>query len=172
VIKGIDWVTDNATRPAIANMSLGGGVSQALDDAVVASANSGVFYSIAAGNEGTNACNSSPARAGAGANNGILTTAATDINEKETSWSNYGNCVDIWGPGADILSTKKGGGTVSYSGTSMASPHGGGSGALYLSTHTADTPGQVEAALKAAATAPGTVSKDNRLITRLNVGGF
>ncbi|MBI3047226.1 MAG: S8 family serine peptidase [Acidobacteria bacterium] len=79
VIKGIDWVTANAKKPAIANMSLGGGASQALDDAVRKSADSGVFYSIAAGNDGADACNYSPARAGT--HGGVLTTAATDKDD-------------------------------------------------------------------------------------------
>lgn len=171
VIKGIDWVTANAKKPAVANMSLGGGASQAVDDAVRNSANSGVLYAVAAGNDGANACNSSPARAGAGTNNGIVTTAATDSWDAEASWSNYGNCVDIWSPGVNILSTKRGGGTTTMSGTSMASPHTAGAGGLYLSSNTA-TPATVEAALKAAATTTSTRSKDGRAITRLWVGGF
>ena len=148
VIKGVDWVTANAVKPAIANMSLGGGVSTALDDAVIKSAGSGVFYSIAAGNSGADACNSSPARAGAGTNNGVMTTAATDSNNEEASWSNYGSCVDIWAPGVGILSTRKGGGTTTMSGTSMAAPHVGGTGALYLSSHTGASPATVENAIK------------------------
>src|SRR5688500_5995282 len=140
VIKGVDWVTANATKPAVANMSLGGGASTALDDAVRRSAASGIFYALAAGNSGADACTSSPARAGAGTNNGIMTVAATDSADRETSWSNYGNCVDIWAPGLSILSTRKGGGTTTMSGTSMASPHGAGAGALYLSSHTSAAP--------------------------------
>jgi subtilisin family serine protease len=171
VIKGIDWVTANAQAPAVANMSLGGGASQSLDDAVRNSAAAGVFYAIAAGNDGANACNSSPARAGAGTNNGIMTVAATDSNDIEASWSNYGSCVDIWGPGVSILSTRRGGGTTTMSGTSMATPHGTGSAALYLSTHSG-SPSQIESALKAAATNTGTRSKDGRAIARLYVGGF
>ncbi|MFN2414058.1 MAG: S8 family serine peptidase, partial [Pyrinomonadaceae bacterium] len=172
VIKGIDWVTANAVKPAVANMSLGGGANQAVDDAVVKSANSGVFYALAAGNDGADACNSSPARAGAGTNNGVMTVAATDSADKETSWSNYGKCVDIWAPGLSILSTKKGGGTTTMSGTSMASPHGAGGGALYLSSHTGSSPSNVESALKSAATTTANKSKDGRTITRLYVGGF
>ncbi len=172
VIKGVDWVTANAQKPAIANMSLGGSVSQALDDAVTRSAASGVFYSLAAGNDGADACDSSPARAGAGTNNGIATTAATDSQNKEASWSNYGSCVDIWAPGVSILSTKKGGGTTTMSGTSMASPHTGGTGALYLSSHTGASPATVESALKTAATTPGTTSKDGRQIKLLYAGTF
>ena len=172
VIKGVDWVTANASEPAVANMSLGGSVSQALDDAVKRSAASGVFYALAAGNSGANACNSSPARAGAGTNNGIMTVAATDSADREASWSNYGSCVDIWAPGVSILSTRRGGGTTTMSGTSMASPHVAGGGALYLSTHTGASPSSVETALRNAATTTTNKSKDGRTITRLHVGGF
>ncbi|HJQ29257.1 MAG TPA: S8 family peptidase, partial [Rubrobacter sp.] len=170
VIAGVDWVTANAKKPAIANMSLGGGASTALDNAVRNSAASGVFYSLAAGNEGDNACQHSPARAGT--NNGVMTTAATDSQEREASWSNYGTCVDIWAPGVSILSTRKGGGTTTMSGTSMASPHTGGTGALYLSSHTGASPATVESALKANAKATGTKSKDGRAISRLYAGTF
>ncbi len=174
VIKGVDWVTANAKKPAVANMSLGGSYSQALNDAVLKSANSGVFYALAAGNDGADACNSSPASAGAGTNNGVMTVAATDSADKETSWSNYGPCVDIWAPGLSILSTKKGGGTTTMSGTSMASPHGAGGGALYLSspTRASDSPAIVESSLKSSATATGTTSKDGRAIIREYVGGY
>ena len=170
VIKGVDWVTANAIKPAVANMSLGGGVSQGLDQAVKDSAASGVFYAVAAGNDGANACNSSPARAGT--TNGIATVAATDSSDKEASWSNYGSCVDIWAPGVSILSTRKGGGTTTMSGTSMASPHVAGGGALYLSTHTSANPSTVESALKAATTTSANKSKDGRSIVREYVGGF
>ncbi len=172
VIAGIDWVTANAIKPAVANMSLGGGASQAIDDAVRRSAASGVFYALAAGNEGTNACTRSPARAGAGTTNGIMTVAATDNADREASFSNYGTCVDLWAPGVSILSTRKGGGTTTMSGTSMASPHGAGGGALYLSTHTGSSPSAVEGALTSAAQATGTTSKDGRGIVREHVGGF
>ncbi len=199
VIKGVDWVTGNANvkgpdgtlgtaddRPAIANMSLGGGASQSVDDAVRNSATSGVFYSIAAGNDGQPACNYSPARAGRAESdtngdgqlfdesNGIVTTAATDSNEQEPSWSNYGTCVDIWAPGVSVPSTKKGGGTTTMSGTSMSAPHIGGAGALYLSSQTSATPIEIEKVLKDSAQKPGTVSKGKlgRLITRLYVGSF
>jgi aqualysin 1 len=171
VIKGVDWVTANAQKPAVANMSLGGSASQALDDAVKKSANSGVFYAVAAGNSGANACNSSPARAGAGSNNGVMTVAATDSADREASWSNYGSCVDIWAPGVSILSTRLNGGTTTLSGTSMASPHGAGGAALYLS-RTNTSPASVEGALKTAATTTANKSKDGRTIKRLWVGGF
>jgi aqualysin 1 len=170
VIKGIDWVTANARNPAVANMSLGGGANKAVDDAVKGSAASGVFYALAAGNEGANACNSSPARAGTTA--GIVTTAATDSLEREASWSNFGPCVDIWSPGVSILSTRRGGGTTTMSGTSMASPHSAGGGALYLSSHTGASAAAVESALRSSAKGTGTLSKSGSPITRLDVGGF
>jgi subtilisin family serine protease len=170
VIQGVDWVTANAIKPAVANMSLGGGVHQGLDDAVKNSANSGVFYSIAAGNSGANACDSSPARAGTHA--GVMTVAATDTNNQEASWSNYGTCVSIWAPGVNILSTRKGGGTTTMSGTSMAAPHVGGAAALYLSLHTGDSPSTVENALTSSATPTGTKSKDGADIELLDVGSF
>jgi subtilisin family serine protease len=172
VIKGIDYVTANAVKPAIANMSLGGGASNAVDNAVRASVAQGVFYSIAAGNSGANACNSSPARAGAGADNGIMTTAATDSADQEASFSNYGSCVDIWAPGVSVLSTKKGGGTTTFSGTSMAAPHVGGSGALYLSSKPAASPALVESMLKNTATSTSKKSKDGRTITVVSVATF
>jgi subtilisin family serine protease len=174
ILKGIDWVTANANEPAIANMSLAGPTSQTLDDAVRRSAGSGVFYSIAAGNDGARACNYSPARAGAGTNNGIMTTAATNKSDGATSYSNYGSCVDIWAPGgtntAPILSTKKGGGTTTKWGTSQAAAHVGGGGALYLSTHTTDRPAEVEPALKRAAKSLHTTNRGS--ILREYVGGF
>src|SRR5918992_391603 len=172
VIAGIDWVSANAVKPAVANMSLGGGANRAVDDAVRRSAGSGVFYALAAGNESVNACNSSPARAGAGTNNGIATVAATNSADREASWSNYGSCVDIWAPGVSILSTRKGGGTTTMSGTSMASPHGAGGGALYLSSHTGSSPSTVEGALKSAATTTANKSKDGRAIVQEYVGGY
>jgi subtilisin family serine protease len=170
VIKGVDWVTANAVKPAVANMSLAGGASTALDNAVKASANSGVFYSIAAGNSGANACASSPARAGT--QNGVMTTAATDGNDAEPSFSNFGACVDIWAPGVGILSTKRGGGTTTFSGTSMAAPHVGGTGALYLSSNPAASPAAVEGQLKADALSTGTLSEDGAPIRLVYAGRY
>jgi aqualysin 1 len=172
VIKGVDWVTANAVKPAVANMSLGGGANTSRDDAVRRSAASGVFYALAAGNDGADACGTSPARVGAGTNNGVLTVAATDSADAEASFSNYGSCVDIWAPGVDVLSTKDGGGTTTMSGTSMASPHGAGGGALYLSGQPTASPSQVEAALKASAQLTGTSSKDGSPVRREYVGNY
>jgi aqualysin 1 len=179
-LAGVDWVTAHAKKPAVANMSLtlsvpchlAPSICQVIDDAVRKSRSSGIFYSVAAGNQGKNACNYSPARAGAGTNNGIATVAATNSSDQEPSWSNYGKCVDIWAPGVSILSTKKGGGITTMGGTSMAAPHVAGGGALYRKAHPGTGPSGVEGALKNAAKRPGTKSKDGRTIKREYVGGF
>lgn len=122
VIAGVDHVGANASPGDCANMSLGGGVSQALDDAVVAASNaSGAYFVLAAGNDGDDANNHSPARAN-GSN--VWTISATDSNDNMPSWSNYGNPpVDYAAPGVGIFSTWKDGGTNTISGTSMAAPH-------------------------------------------------
>jgi aqualysin 1 len=172
VIAGIDWVTANAKKPAIANLSLETRASRVLDEAVRISAASGVFYSVAAGNSGRDACKYSPARAGAGENNGIMTTAMTNKSDAEPSWSNHGPCVDIWAPGARVLSTKNGGGKSTKSGTSMASAHVGGGAALYLSSRTSASPTTVESALEAGAKRTGTRSEGGATIERLDVSGY
>jgi aqualysin 1 len=166
VVAGINWVTadaqapENAGVPAVANMSLGGGRSRSLNAAVRNSAASRVFYSLSAGNEGRNACKSSPAMTGAGKDNGIVTTAATTRRDKEPRWSNFGSCVDLWAPGTNILSTRLGGSTTTMSGTSMASPHVGGTGALYLSDYPSDSPVTVENVLKTTSELTGKKSKN------------
>jgi subtilisin family serine protease len=170
VIAGVDWVAANSPGPAVANMSLGGGSSQALDTAVKNLAASGVPVALAAGNESVDACTTSPARAGTAP--GVITTAATDVNDREASFSNFGSCVDIWAPGVNVLSTSKGGGTTTMSGTSMASPHVAGAAALVVSGSPAATPTQVEDSLKSRDVSTGTTSRDGRAITRLSVSGL
>jgi aqualysin 1 len=172
VIAAVDWLTGSAKKPAVANMSLSGGALKSLDDAVRKSAKSGVLYVVAAGNSGANACDYSPARAGAGTNNGIVTVAATDSSNKEASWSNFGSCVDIWAPGVSILSTYHNGGTATMSGTSMASPHVAGAGGFYLSTNATVSPATAEATLKANVLSPGTASKDGRAIKVVYAGRY
>lgn len=124
VIAGVDWVRANGKAGDVANMSLGGPVSQALDDAIITAAKDGVKFVLAAGNESADANNSSPARAN-GVN--VYTISAMDINNKFASFSNFGNPpIDYVAPGVAIKSTWKGGGYNTISGTSMASPHAAG----------------------------------------------
>ena len=169
VIKGIDWVKANAVKPAVANMSLGGGASTAVDDAVKSAATSGVVFAIAAGNSGVDACTQSPARAGT--HNGVITVAATASSDTEASWSNYGSCVDIWAPGVNIVSTAMRGGTTTMSGTSMASPHVAGTAALAL-LKLGGSSAAIEADLKSTSVATGTTSKDGTQIKLVYARGY
>jgi len=170
VISGINYVAGTTTRPAVANMSLGGPQNTAVDDAVKGAAARGVFFGVAAGNDGADACAHSPAAAGT--SSGVDTVAATDSSDTEASWSNYGNCVDIWAPGVSIYSTYKSGSYATLSGTSMATPHVVGGAALYLSKNPGADPGAVETALHDGATTTSKKSKDGRTIIREYVGGF
>jgi subtilisin family serine protease len=140
VIKGVDYVAANGKAGDVANMSLGGPASQALDDAVVAASNKGIFFALAAGNDGTHAGNSSPARAN-GAN--IYTVSAMNSTDTWASFSNYGNPpVDYCAPGVSIKSTWKSGGYHTISGTSMAAPHV--AGVLLLTGGKPNTDGYVK----------------------------
>jgi subtilisin family serine protease len=129
IIAGIDWVRANAIKPAVANMSLGGGLSTALNDATTNLWNSGVFVAVAAGNDNADACQASPASA-----TGAFTAAASAKTDAKASYSNWGTCVEAYAPGSAIVSDYLLGTTMSLSGTSMASPHVAGVAALYKAT--------------------------------------
>lgn len=155
-IAAVNWVTANGIRPAVVNMSLGYGDVQSLRDAVENSVAAGVVYAVAAGNGhwlfGTpqNACLQSPA----GAPN-ALTVGATQSNDAEASFSNYGTCVDILAPGVSIVSDgfSSNTATATMSGTSMATPHVAGAAALYFAANPGATPSQLMTALKSNAIA-------------------
>jgi subtilisin family serine protease len=126
IIAGVNWVAQNSIHPAVANMSLGGNYSASLNSAVTSLVNSGVFVAVAAGNSSADACNYSPASA-----SGTYTVAAEDRTDTRASFSNYGGCVDGYAPGVGIKSDWLNSGTNTISGTSMATPHVTGVGALY-----------------------------------------
>jgi subtilisin family serine protease len=155
VIRGIDWVTAHVQAnkwPAVANMSLGGSVSPALDQAVCNSIAAGVSYAIAAGNDNLNACNYSPSRV-----KQALTLGASDDRDNPASFSNTGGCIDLYGPGVDVESAAAGGGSIVFSGTSMASPHGAGTAALCLARQPGSSPEAVATCVVNNAT-PDTLS--------------
>lgn len=142
VIAGIDYVTANhqAGTPAVANMSLSGGATAAVDTAVKNSILDGVSYALAAGNSSTDACSSSPARVAE-----AMTVGATTKTDAKASFSNYGRCLDWFAPGVDIASAwyTSDAAVNTISGTSMASPHTAGVAVLYLQKYPTATPKQV-----------------------------
>jgi subtilisin family serine protease len=149
VIAGVEWVTTHAIKPAVANMSLGGPYSQAVNDAVAKSINSGITFTIAAGNDSGDACQASPASTPA-----AITVGATDRTDRVAYFSNVGKCVDLFAPGVAVVSDWIGSNTATNtaSGTSMAAPHVAGVAALYLTTSPSSTPAQVASTILQIAT--------------------
>ncbi len=151
VIAGIDWATANhaAGVPAVANMSLGGGYSAALNTATQNAITDGISFAVAAGNSNADACNFSPA-----STPNAITVGSTSSNDARSSFSNWGSCLDIFAPGSSIKSSWNTSATATntISGTSMASPHVAGAAALILSGSLSSTPAQVATALTAAST--------------------
>jgi len=138
IVEAVEWVTANVALPAVVNMSLGGGIdekTQATEDAIRASIQKGIAYVVAAGNDSADACRYSPARIPE-----VITTGSTTRSDGRSSFSNYGKCVDIFAPGSNIVSARRGSGSMTMSGTSMASPHAAGVAALLLEKNPTATP--------------------------------
>jgi len=172
VIAGVDWVAAQTHRPAVANMSLGGGASTAMDAAVNAAITAGVTMVVAAGNSNANACNFSPARVPA-----AITVGATTTSDARASYSNIGSCVDLFAPGSSITSAWSTSNTAvsTISGTSMASPHVAGVAAQVLELQPKATPAEVTAAIVSAASANKVTGagagSPNRLLNGLAAAG-
>lgn len=176
VVAGVDWVTANAQTPAVANMSLGGGSSTTLDDAVRNSIASGVQYAIAAGNgdflgRAQDACDGSPSGV-----EEAMTISATDNTDTKASFANFGSCVDFFAPGVSITSAWIGSDddTNTISGTSMAAPHAAGAAALYLEGNSTADAQTVRDALYGATTKDIVASSNtanNHLLYTLDFSG-
>lgn len=169
VVAGIDWVTANRIKPAVANMSLGGPPDGVLDAAVKRSIAAGVTYVVAAGNEHRSACLHSPARVPA-----ALTVGYTQRADARGYWSNFGPCVDLFAPGEDIVSSWNTSNTArqTLTGTSMAAPHVSGVAALYLEQNPSATPAAVATAILAATTPNVVTDAEEGSPNRLLYSGF
>ncbi|MFI1281345.1 S8 family peptidase [Streptomyces sp. NPDC020858] len=158
ILKGLDWVVKDAAKapgtPAVANMSIGGTPSFALDAAVIRAVASGITFTVAAGNDGEDACAGSPASVSQ-----AVTVGATDATDQHAPFSSHGRCVDLSAPGVGITSAWKDTttATATATGTSMAAPHVAGAAALILARGTARTPAQVSEALLHSAV-PGRIT--------------
>jgi subtilisin family serine protease len=162
VIAGMDYVAASTVARKVANMSLGGGFSQAVNDAARNMVNRDVAVAVAAGNDGADASTKSPA-----SEPSVLTVAAHDSNNVNASWSNFGSLVDLSAPGVSVLSTSRSGGTTTMSGTSMASPHVAGALALYRANNPTASGTQAMSAVKA-----NTSGTSSRGFGRLYVGNW
>jgi subtilisin family serine protease len=182
IIQALDWIVANGTKPAVVNLSLGANLPVLpLNWAVWNTAAQGFVVTVAAGNgdasgNGIDACWTSPAGAGFffGFPNGVVTAAATDINDQEATFSNFGWCVDLWAPGVSLTSTwlMSEGGMITASGTSFSAPYAAGAAALLLSRFPWFSPPIVEFVLQFFADLPGTPSKGGTGIRRLSVRYF
>jgi serine protease len=169
VIAGVDWVTASFVPPAVANMSLGGGISSSLDTAVRSSIAAGVTYAVAAGNSDTNACNGSPSRVLE-----ALIVGASTASDARSFFSNQGPCLDLFAPGSSITSAWNTSDTATnvISGTSMASPHVAGVAALYLERNPGASPSDVAGAVVGNATTGRLTGIDTDTPNRLLFSRF
>jgi subtilisin family serine protease len=149
IVAAVDWMTANAIKPAVANMSLGGPLSDVMNAAVASSIASGIVYVVSAGNSSRDACLQSPSAVAE-----AVTVGASDVNDFVAVFSNYGPCLDVFAPGVEVLSAGSGcdNCTQVFSGTSMSAPHVSGAAALVLAANPVAAPSQVRDAMVGAAT--------------------
>jgi serine protease len=169
IIQGLDWITANHVKPAVVNASLGGGVTVTVDDAVRRTIAAGVSVVISAMNDNVDACNVTPARVAE-----ALTVGATSSTDARASFSNFGSCLDLFGPGVSVVSASHTSttGTATMSGTSMAAPHVAGVAALFLQGSPGSTPSQVASAILTNATTGKVASAGTGSPNRLLFSGF
>ncbi|WP_247702329.1 S8 family peptidase [Streptomyces sp. F63] len=170
VLAGIDWITEHAEGPSVANVVIGAPASEVLDEAVRNSIAAGVTYTMSAGASTDDVANSSPARVAEG-----ITVGSSDCADQVASFSNYGEGLDLYAPGVDITSAWPGGGTRTQSGTSVSSAHAAGVAALFLGGHPRATPAGVARALDCAAVAGAltgvpTAGTPNKLLQLVPAG--
>jgi subtilisin family serine protease len=158
-LSGLEWVIGNGRKPGVITMSFGGPISRAFDDGVQRALNAGFVVVTAAGNDHKDACKFSPAHMGT--LQGVITVGASTKRSRPATFTNRGDCVDVYAPGVRIVSTYLNGALAAATGTSASAPHVAGAAALYLSNNGSASPAAVESAIKSSAVHMGRLLRLN-----------
>ena len=180
LIKAVDNTASlalaNPSLKYVANMSVGfptGTVLSSLDTSLRNAVASGAFFAVAAGNSGDNTCGTAMVDVSSGSvATGVMAVSAVDSAYAEASFSSYGACVATWAPGVSVISLSPTGALASMSGTSMATPHVAGAAVAVRAANPSYSPLQVDSLLKSTAKFPGTLSKDGRAVSHVNISGL